>query len=163
MRIFLVIAGSVAILLVSFFATLYLMDYIAPLCPLGEAVALKAPFPKFGTGVAYSAEAATLESLSDTGTSPTRSNYLVCENGYALGPPHSRHAEIVAKGKGRFSHWNNIGFVFSASDNSDPNTNGRSYWVVSPKKGAHFGPALFRFARERQSGVPKDQGSAFVT
>jgi hypothetical protein len=131
MRIFLRVVGAVAILSISFFATLYSMNYLAPLCPRGGAVALKAPFAKFGSGVAYSAAAAALDSLSDSDTAPTRSNYLVCENGYVLGPPHTLHAEIAAKGGGRFSHWNAIGFVFSASDNSDPNTNGRSYSAVS--------------------------------
>jgi hypothetical protein len=131
MRIFLRVVGAVAILLISFFATLYSMNYLAPLCPRGGAVALKPPFARFGNGAAYSAAAPALEGLSDTNTA-TRSTYLVCENGYLLGPPHTLHTEIIAKGGGRFSHWNGVGFIFSASDNSDPNTNGRSYSVVSP-------------------------------
>lgn len=134
MRIFLRVGIAVEILLISFFATLYWLNNSAPLCPQGEAVALKAPFHKFGTGVAYTAEAAALDSVADTNTAPTRSTYLLCENGNTLGPAHSLHAEIAAKGKGRFSHWSAIGFIFSASDNSDPNTNGRSYWVVSTGK-----------------------------
>ena len=134
MRIFLRVGIAVEILLVSFFATIYFMDNSAPLCPRGEAVALKAPFQKFGTGVAYVAEAAALDSLADTNATPTRSGYLLCENGYALGPPHTIHTEIAAKGKGRFSHWTSIGFIFSTSDNSDPNSNGRSYWAVPSGK-----------------------------
>ena len=97
-------------------------------------MALKRPFYLFGTGVAYSVKAEALDSLADSDAAPMRSNYLLCENGYLLGPPHTRHAEIAAKGNGRFSHWSGIGFVFSSSDNSDPNTNGRSYQVVSPGK-----------------------------
>ena len=129
---FLRVLGAFAILMFFFFTITFLMNYFAPLCPR-EGVELKLPFTKFGTGVAYQAAAPSLEQFSDTSAAPTRSNYLVCENGYVLGPAHSVHAEIIAKGKGRFSHWTATGFVFSASDNSDPNTNGRNYWAVAGK------------------------------
>jgi hypothetical protein len=33
---------------------------------------------------------------------------------------------------GRFSHWGD-GLHFSASDNSDPRTNGRSYTIIVPQ------------------------------
>ena len=36
------------------------------------------------------------------------------------------HADIRSLGGGRFSHWGNNLF-FSASDNTDPRTNGRTY------------------------------------
>jgi len=45
---------------------------------------------------------------------------------------HTIHGDIAKQGSGRYSHWGNS-LVFSASDNSDPNTNGRSYWVVQPR------------------------------
>jgi len=45
---------------------------------------------------------------------------------------HAIHGDIAKQGNGRYSHWGNS-LVFSASDNSDPNTNGRSYWVVQPR------------------------------
>jgi len=131
---FLRVLGAFAILMFFFFATTFLMNYFAPLCPRGEGVELKPPFAKFGTGVAYSAAAPSLEQFSDTSAAPTRSNYLVCENGHALGPAHTVHAEIIAKGKGRFSHWTATGFVFSAADNSDPNTNGHNYRAVPAGK-----------------------------
>jgi SAM-dependent methyltransferase len=51
---------------------------------------------------------------------------VVYEAGRALGPPHSPHADIRASGSGRFSHWQELVY-FSASDGSDPNTNGRAY------------------------------------
>jgi hypothetical protein len=54
------------------------------------------------------------------------------ENGKELGPAHAPHVDIRAKGGGRFSHWNTT-LYFSASDNSDPRTNGRKYtWQITP-------------------------------
>ena len=51
---------------------------------------------------------------------------LLFEDGRAVGPPHSLHAEIREKGGGRYSHWR--GYLwFSTSDNSDPRSNGRRY------------------------------------
>jgi pectate lyase len=43
----------------------------------------------------------------------------------------SPHADIAEFGRGRFSHWGEA-IIFSASDNTDANTNGRRYWAVSP-------------------------------
>jgi hypothetical protein len=53
-------------------------------------------------------------------------NLTLTENGRALGPAHTSHNEIQAKGHGRFSHWNGQA-VFSSSDGSDPRTNGLNY------------------------------------
>lgn len=130
MRAFLRVLAAFAVVMAIFFSTMFFLNYFSPFCPQGEVTELKAPFLKFGTGVAYVAGAPSLQDLSDSGTVPTRSRLLVCENSRALGPPHSLHTDIVAKGRGRFSHWNTAGFVFSASDNSDPNTNGRNYKAV---------------------------------
>jgi hypothetical protein len=132
MRIFLRVCGAFAVVLVAFYATLFLLDYVAPLCPSGEITEFKAPFEKIGTGFAYATSAPSLESFSDTNAAPTQSKFLVCENNYLMGPPHTLHTEIAAKGKGRFSHYSKS-FIFSASDNSDPNTNGRRYWAVPGK------------------------------
>jgi hypothetical protein len=54
------------------------------------------------------------------------------ENGVEIGPAHSAHADIRNKGAGRFSHWSNTdgtgeSIRFSASDNSNPRTNGKKY------------------------------------
>ncbi|WP_212023224.1 hypothetical protein [Bradyrhizobium tropiciagri] len=43
------------------------------------------------------------------------------------------HAEIMEKGSGRLSHWANT-LYFSASDNSDPRTNARTYRVIAPNR-----------------------------
>jgi hypothetical protein len=56
---------------------------------------------------------------------------LLFEDEVALGPPHTVHETIRKEGLGRFSHWQNTLF-FSASDNSDPRTNGRDYRFYAP-------------------------------
>jgi glucan phosphoethanolaminetransferase (alkaline phosphatase superfamily) len=67
--------------------------------------------------------------LSDTQDKPDQSNLLILENGKRLGPAHSLHDRVRKMGAGSFSHWNGA-VVFSASDNTDPQTNGRSYVVL---------------------------------
>jgi hypothetical protein len=54
----------------------------------------------------------------------------VFENGRELGPAHTLHATIRTSGAGRFSHWGSgtsQGLYFSASDNTNPKSNGRAY------------------------------------
>jgi hypothetical protein len=48
------------------------------------------------------------------------------------GPAHSDHYDIEAIGRGRYSHWKDLGLLLSTSDNTDPNKNGRAYWAVIP-------------------------------
>ena len=99
-------------------------------CPPGEKIVLSHPYDRLD-GFAYKAAAPSLSSLSDTETDLFRSPTLLCENKMILGPPHSFHADIVKDGWGRFSHYGD-GVVFSASDNSNPNSNGRQYTIVVP-------------------------------
>ena len=66
--------------------------------------------------------------IGDVSEKPTRSMLALYEDGKALGPPHSIHADIRQIGKGAFSHWYTQ-LYFSTSDNSDPNTNGRTYSI----------------------------------
>lgn len=68
--------------------------------------------------------------LPDDNLNPTRSVLRIFENGVELLPPHSSHSDIRNLGNGRFSHWSDGSTVllyFSASDNSNPKTNGRTY------------------------------------
>ncbi len=65
------------------------------------------------------------------------SRLVLREDGRPLGPAHVLHQEIRDLGGGRYSHWGAM-VHFSASDNSDPRRNGRSYTatdreVVSPR------------------------------
>jgi hypothetical protein len=133
MRIFLKVCGAFALVGVSFFTTLFLMNYFSPLCPRGEITEFKAPFGKVLDGFAYAAAAPSLERFADSNDAPTRSRFLVCEDNHPLGPPHTLHTAVAANGKGSYSHFGG-NFIFSASDNSDPNNNGRHYWAVSGGK-----------------------------
>jgi hypothetical protein len=125
--------AALSIIAASFFVTLWVMDYLGPSCPTGTATALTRPFDKFGLpGFAYVKALPKLNSGGDAPEAPARSNLLVCENSNLLGPMHTGHVEIAKDGHGRYSHWAD-NLVFSASDNTDPNTNGRTYSVVQPQ------------------------------
>ncbi|WP_439696889.1 polysaccharide lyase family 1 protein [Mucilaginibacter sp. AW1-7] len=67
-----------------------------------------------------------LSSSGDSNTAPTVSTLRLFENGVELSPAHSLHDDIRNLGKGRFSHWG-TSLYFSASDNTNPATNGRKY------------------------------------
>ncbi len=67
------------------------------------------------------------------------SQLMVFEDGRPLGPPHALHADIREKGEGRFSHWTREGLYFSASDNTDPRSNGRTYEVASTNPDSMLG------------------------
>jgi predicted O-methyltransferase YrrM len=64
----------------------------------------------------------------DTAVNPRASPARLFENGTPLGPAHTSHAEIRARGGGRFSHWGDV-LYFSTSDNADPRTGGREYTI----------------------------------
>jgi hypothetical protein len=54
---------------------------------------------------------------------------VLFEDNRELAPADSLHDDIRKLGRGRYSVWN--GFLyFSSSDNSDPRTNGRTYWLT---------------------------------
>lgn len=56
------------------------------------------------------------------------------EDGKPLPHPQSAHADVRELGAGRYSHWDfptGPRIMFSTSDNSDPNTNGRRYEIRS--------------------------------
>jgi hypothetical protein len=87
------------------------------------------PFNHFG-GFAWSQEIPDTLSISDPGDDGgPRSPLFVFEEGVQLPQPHSLHDDIRSNGRGRFSHWRGS-IVLSASDNSDPNTNGRRYELL---------------------------------
>jgi hypothetical protein len=61
---------------------------------------------------------------------PNVSKVIVYEDGRPLGPCDSMHDHVRGVGKGAFSQWNTPTgphILFSASDNTDPTTNGRRY------------------------------------
>ena len=112
--------------------------HVEPPKPAGKLVIqLERPFYELqGSDVAFSVKVPSLEDVSDTMVQRDRSPFLLYENMTRLGPPHTEHVEILKYGRGRFSHWNGSGFIFSSSDGSSPRTNGRTYWAVIPLPGA---------------------------
>src|SRR5262245_36672549 len=85
---------------------------------------LKGPFAAVG-GHAYEAALPGLEHAADRPDDLARSTLAVYEDGRPLPLPHCLHDEVRAHGLGRYLHWGPR-VLFSASDNSDPNTNGRT-------------------------------------
>ncbi len=73
----------------------------------------------------------TPSAKSDTNEVPAYSSMTLYEDGTRVGPPHQSHDTIRNIGGGRYSHWQNH-VTFSASDNSDPRTNGREYAIAFP-------------------------------
>lgn len=59
------------------------------------------------------------------------STVRVLEDGQHLGPASVSHDDVRTLGRGRYSHWDSK-IYFSTSDNTDPNSNGRTYSVVPP-------------------------------
>ena len=86
-------------------------------------------------GYAYVARLPAAFPPGDTVDQPESSRACLLEDGVLLGPGHCAHETIADEGLGRFSHWNKT-LVFSASDNSDPRTNGRRYSVFVPREGS---------------------------
>jgi SAM-dependent methyltransferase len=73
---------------------------------------------------------AFLATLPTTGRQPAASTFaVVIEDGNPLGPSEAQHQVIREVGRGAFSVWGSDVY-FSASDNSDCNTNGRNYVVL---------------------------------
>lgn len=79
--------------------------------------------------------------IGDTNQAPKKSGLKLFENGKPLGPAHAVHDQIRGKGSGRYSHWGDF-LYFSATDNTDPRTNGRDY------------TAIYAFSVRRQIYVP---------
>ncbi|MBF0495586.1 MAG: hypothetical protein HQK58_03265 [Deltaproteobacteria bacterium] len=65
--------------------------------------------------------------LADTREDYARSPLILLENGIRLGPAHAI-TKSLEKGFGCYAHYKEY-LSFSSSDNSDPNTNGRTYEI----------------------------------
>lgn len=62
----------------------------------------------------------------DVEGAPRASRLVLEEDGHPLGPAHALHQDIAALGGGRHSHWGRD-LLFSSSDGSPPDRNGRRY------------------------------------
>jgi hypothetical protein len=101
----------------------------------GQKIFLRRPYLRFlGSKFGVIAPDPIFEKLADSADNNLRSPVEIYEDDKRLGPPHSKHEDVAMIGLGRYSHWRSGGgiLVFSSSDNSDPETNGRAYWAVRP-------------------------------
>jgi len=89
---------------------------------------LAGPFRHLG-GHCYIAQIPHLESSADSDDNRARSKIMLFEDGVPVGFPHQYPHFIKTLGTGRYSHWD-IKLLFSTTDNSDPNTNGRRYTIA---------------------------------
>jgi hypothetical protein len=133
-RMILMMAIS-AVVVSGLLATLKAATGIAPRGAV--VVALYPPF-LHEAGMAWQAEMrpfdrkALLPYADDPALERGRSPVIIYEEGKPLGPAHSNFADIGTLGHGRFTYWTGQGLIFSTSDGSDPNSNGRRYWAVVP-------------------------------
>ena len=100
----------------------------------GEKLRLKPPF-RNQSAFSVTQERGLFDDDADADDDNHRSPIELYENGRRLGPAHSSFADIEKLGMGRFSHHRSRRgtlIYWSSSDNSDPSTNGRAYWVVKP-------------------------------
>jgi hypothetical protein len=91
------------------------------------AIPLLAPFEK-QNGYAWHIRLSQFAHFSDDLNYPYRSSLLLVENGQTLSQRHALYDDICLKGCGRYSHWQDY-LIFSTSDNTNPNTNGRTYEI----------------------------------
>ena len=89
---------------------------------------LKGPFKHLG-GHCYIAQIPHLEASADSDDNRGRSKIMLFENGVPLGFPHQYPHHIKTFGSGRYSHWD-VKLLFSATDNTDPNSNGKQYTIA---------------------------------
>jgi hypothetical protein len=100
---------------------------LASIPDLNSTIHLPGPFLKEG-GHAWQIAIPELASFADNLVDPNRSILVLLEDGKPLPLRHAIHDDIRQKGKGRHSHWGDY-LLFSTSDDSDPNANGRTYQI----------------------------------
>ncbi|UPJ29873.1 hypothetical protein [Bradyrhizobium sp. CW1] len=95
---------------------------------------LSGPFIRFADSNAFISYPVIPGATPDDEDHPEQSTLSLFEDGRQLGPAHSVHRDVTVEGRGRYSFWRDNGtmLIFSTSDNSDPNTNGRTYRASDP-------------------------------
>jgi 2-polyprenyl-3-methyl-5-hydroxy-6-metoxy-1,4-benzoquinol methylase len=89
---------------------------------------LSPPFRR-DSGFAWQVALPDLAPVADDLDAPNRSRLVLLENGTPLWLRHTQHDEIRTRGLGTYSHWRGA-LILSTPDNTDPNTNGRTYQVA---------------------------------
>jgi hypothetical protein len=117
-------------LIVYFVAAFWLkQSYIPPAEPPGEKFELSRPFALLDNH-AFVATAPRGLDIASNSRGDSRSSVMLYENDRQLGPARSARADIASLGAGRFTDSEGRFIIFSSSDNTEPNTTGRKYWVV---------------------------------
>jgi hypothetical protein len=104
-----------------------------PAAPPGSIVVRLGEFSHV-EGFAFATRLRALSAFEDDQSEAQRSPVILYEDKKPLGPGRSRHHDVEYIGGGRYSHWKDLGILFSASDNSNPKENYREYWAVLPKQ-----------------------------
>jgi hypothetical protein len=102
--------------------------------PFGMKV-LRGPFHR-ERGNAYLAKVILPSVRADEEGNMNQSTLQLFENDYLLGPQHISSDDIANEGDGLYLFWRSDSgkwIIFSTSDNSDPNTNGRTYRIFDPQ------------------------------
>jgi len=81
------------------------------------------------TGHAYQADIPDYAETADNNQNPRRSRLMLYEDDAPVGFAHQSHANIEKHGGGRYSHWQRS-LIFSSTDGSNPNRNGRRYAIA---------------------------------
>jgi MoaA/NifB/PqqE/SkfB family radical SAM enzyme len=93
----------------------------------GSRIALQRPFRSAG-GHGWTARVGNQAGAGDSPQHPYGSRALLLEDGAPLYGAHAAHYQVRGLGRGLYSHWESE-LLFSTSDNSDPNRNGRRYEI----------------------------------
>lgn len=81
------------------------------------------------SGFAWQVHVPDLAASADDLDAPHRSRLVLLEDGEPLWLRHTQHDEIRRRGRGAYSHWREH-VILSTTDNSDPNTNARTYEIA---------------------------------
>jgi len=102
---------------------------------LPDAAILSGPFIRYANSNAFMSFPVLPGALADEENHRGQSTLALYEDETLLGPAHSTNLDVQVDGRGRFSYWRHGTkmLLFSTSDNSDPNTNGRTYRVTDPR------------------------------
>jgi parallel beta-helix repeat protein len=108
---------------------------LAQAAPISTTACTQTPIDVSGSknvgGFAYQIRK-SFGTSADNNNLKTQSTLRLFENGLEMGPAHSFYDNIANTGQGRFVHWGQTdgtgeALYFSALNNTDPRTNGKSY------------------------------------
>jgi hypothetical protein len=101
-----------------------------------DPLVLHGPFGHWA-GKAFTCYIYVPYSNPDATENPIQSTLQLFEDDKPLGPAHISFSDVATKGEGRFMYWAGTSWtrvvVFSSSDGTSPNTNGRAYRVFDPE------------------------------